>query len=98
MRRLRELLEPGETFLRGAQVTNRDGIVEFDDLPRLVSRRTIHIHAKVHLDKQTALTTQLYFDDTFSAHVFTRDEAYPGESNRDGFNARATAYTARTSS
>ena len=91
--------EPGETFLRGAQVTNRDGIVEFhDDLPGWYPGRTIHIHAKVHLDKQTALTTQLYFDDTFSAHVFTRDEAYPGESNRDGFNARATAYTARTSS
>ena len=54
--------------------------------------RTIHIHAKVHLDRTTVLTTQLYFDDTFSARVFTRDEAYPGESNRDGFNATDSLY------
>ena len=47
--------------------------------------RTVHIHAKVHLDKQTVLTTQLYFDDTVSAHVFVEDP-YPGESNRDGYN------------
>jgi protocatechuate 3,4-dioxygenase beta subunit len=47
--------------------------------------RTVHIHAKVHLDRQTMLTTQFYFDDTVSAHVFVNDP-YPGESNRDGFN------------
>jgi protocatechuate 3,4-dioxygenase beta subunit len=88
--------EPGETYLRGAQVTNRDGIVEFTTIyPGWYPGRTIHIHAKVHLDEQTALTTQLYFDDTFSAHVFTRgaDEAYPGESNRDGFNASDGLYS-----
>ena len=32
--------------------------------------RTVHIHAKVHLDKQTVLTTQFYFDDAFNAQVF----------------------------
>ena len=45
----------------------------------------MHIHGKVHLDKETVLTTQFYFDDTVSAHVFVQDP-YPGESNRDGFN------------
>jgi protocatechuate 3,4-dioxygenase beta subunit len=78
--------EPGETYLRGAQVTNADGIVEFTTVyPGWYPGRTVHIHAKVHLDKQTALTTQFYFDDTVSAHVFV-DDPYPGESNRDGFN------------
>jgi protocatechuate 3,4-dioxygenase beta subunit len=78
--------EPGETYLRGAQVTNADGIVEFTTVyPGWYPGRTVHIHGKVHLDKQTVLTTQFYFDDTVSAHVFV-DDPYPGESNRDGFN------------
>ncbi len=83
----------GETYLRGAQVTNRDGVAEFTTVyPGWYPGRTIHIHAKVHLDKETVLTTQLYFDDAFSARVFARDEAYPGESNRDGFNASDGIY------
>ena len=78
--------EPGETYLRGAQVTNADGIVEFTTVyPSWYHGRTVHIHGKVHLDRQTVLTTQFYFDDTVSAHVFVNDP-YPGESNRDGFN------------
>jgi protocatechuate 3,4-dioxygenase beta subunit len=82
-----------DTFLRGAQVTSREGVAEFTTIyPGWYPGRTIHIHAKVHLDRTTVLTTQLYFDDTFSARVFTRDEAYPGESNRDGFNASDGIY------
>ena len=78
--------EPGETYLRGAQVTNADGIVEFTTVyPSWYPGRTVHIHGKVHLDKATVLTTQFYFDDTVSAHVFV-DDPYPGESNRDDFN------------
>lgn len=84
--------EPGETYLRGAQVTNADGIVEFTTVyPGWYPGRTVHIHGKVHLDKETVLTTQFYFDDTVSAHVFVQDP-YPGESNRDGFNASDPLY------
>ncbi len=84
--------EPGETYLRGAQVTNADGIVEFTTVyPGWYPGRTVHIHAKVHLDRQTVLTTQVYFDDTVSARVFV-DDPYPGESNRDGFNATDGLY------
>jgi protocatechuate 3,4-dioxygenase beta subunit len=79
--------EEPETYCRGAQVTNREGIAEFTTVyPGWYPGRTVHIHAKVHLDRETVLTTQLYFDDVFSARVFTGNEAYPGESNRDGFN------------
>jgi protocatechuate 3,4-dioxygenase beta subunit len=82
-----------DTFLRGAQVTNADGVVEFTTVyPGWYPGRTIHIHAKVHLDRETVLTTQLYFDDAFSARVFTRHDAYPGESNRDGFNSSDGIY------
>jgi protocatechuate 3,4-dioxygenase beta subunit len=54
----------GETFLRGAQVTDRDGVAEFTTIyPGSYPGRTRHIHAKVHLDRQTVLTTQFYFPD-----------------------------------
>ena len=57
----------GERFLRGAQATNEDGIAKFTTIyPGFYQGRTVHIHAKVHLDRQTVLTTQLYFDDAVS--------------------------------
>jgi protocatechuate 3,4-dioxygenase beta subunit len=78
--------EEGESYCRGAQVTNRDGIAEFTTVyPGWYPGRTVHIHGKVHLDRQTVLTTQFYFDDSISARVFVEDP-YPGESNRNGFN------------
>jgi protocatechuate 3,4-dioxygenase beta subunit len=76
----------GETYLRGAQVTNGDGIVEFTTIyPGWYPGRTVHIHAKVHINKQTVLTTQFYFDDELSTKVFGGD-AYASASGRDAFN------------
>jgi protocatechuate 3,4-dioxygenase beta subunit len=78
--------EPGETYLRGAQVTNRDGVVEFTTVyPGWYPGRTVHIHAKIHVDRQTVLTTQFYFDDDFSTKVFEGD-AYASAAGRDAFN------------
>ena len=78
--------EEPETYCRGAQVTNREGIAEFTTVyPGWYPGRTVHIHGKVHLDSRTVLTTQFYFDDKESASVFVEDP-YPGESNRDGYN------------
>jgi protocatechuate 3,4-dioxygenase beta subunit len=85
--------EPGETYLRGLQTTGADGVAEFTTIyPGWYPGRTVHIHAKVHLDKQTVLTTQFYFDDEISARVFAGDP-YPGESNRDGFNSSDSLYS-----
>ena len=79
--------EQGQTFCRGAQATNSDGIVEFRTVyPGWYQGRTIHIHAKVHVDNETALTTQLTFDDDFTAKVFER-EPYSRRKGRDTFNA-----------
>ena len=80
--------EPGETYLRGAQVTNADGDRRVHHGVPAAGHpgRTVHIHGKVHLDKETVLTTQFYFDDTVSAHVFVQDPYPRAESNRDGFN------------
>jgi protocatechuate 3,4-dioxygenase beta subunit len=78
--------EPGATYLRGLQVANRDGIVEFTTIyPGWYPGRTVHIHAKVHLDKQTVLTTQFYFDDAFTDRVFSL-EPYAGDTGRDALN------------
>ncbi|MGQ0823891.1 MAG: dioxygenase family protein [Actinomycetota bacterium] len=61
------------TFLRGALVTNAEGVVEFLTVyPGAYRGRSVHIHAKVHLDNSTALTTQFYFDDEFTDAVYER--------------------------
>ena len=75
-----------DTFCRGAQATNADGIAEFTTVyPGWYQGRTVHIHAKVHVDNQTVLTTQLTFDDDFTAKVFER-EPYAQRTGRDTFN------------
>lgn len=75
-----------KTYLRGAQVTNADGIVEFKTIyPGWYPGRTAHLHAKVHLDKQTMLTTQLYFDDVVTTAVYRR-QPYASRGGRDTFN------------
>ncbi len=72
----------GERFLRGAQATNADGIARFTTIyPGHYQGRTVHIHVKVHLDRQTVLTTQLYFDDEVSDRVFSGG-GYPGAAGR----------------
>ncbi|MEJ7876103.1 MAG: intradiol ring-cleavage dioxygenase [Solirubrobacterales bacterium] len=77
---------PG-TFLRGAQVTNRDGIVEMTTIyPGWYQGRTVHIHAKVHLDNSTVLTTQFYFDDAVSSGVYAEGDPYRLDDDRQVFN------------
>jgi protocatechuate 3,4-dioxygenase beta subunit len=59
------------TFLRGAQVTNADGVVEFQTIyPGWYQGRATHIHFKVHLNKTTVLTSQVYFDENVSDAVY----------------------------
>jgi protocatechuate 3,4-dioxygenase beta subunit len=75
-----------EKYLRGAQVTNGDGIVEFVTIyPGWYQGRTVHIHAKVHVDNQTALTTQFFFDEDVTARVHER-APYSERQGRDVFN------------
>ena len=67
------------TFLRGIQLTNADGVAEFETIyPGWYIGRTIHIHLKVHLDGEagktyegghTTHTGQLFFDDAVTDRV-----------------------------
>ena len=75
-----------DTFLRGVQVTNAKGIVEFLTVyPGWYRGRTVHIHAKVHVDSATALTTQMYFDEDVTDAVYATDP-YTQHTGRDTFN------------
>ncbi|MFN0111685.1 MAG: hypothetical protein ACKVZH_22730 [Blastocatellia bacterium] len=67
----------GQKFLRGYQVTDANGSVEFTTIyPGWYQGRTVHIHYKVRLfDGATRtydFTSQLTFDDTLTDQVFTQ--------------------------
>jgi protocatechuate 3,4-dioxygenase beta subunit len=85
-----------ETYLRGAQVTNADGIVEFLTIyPGWYRGRTVHIHAKVHPDGASVLTTQLYFDDGVTAQIY-EESPYDEHAGRDTFNDSDGIFDAAT--
>ena len=84
----------GETYLRGAQVTNADGIAEFKTLyPGWYPGRTVHIHLKVHLDKQTVLTTQLFTNRDTDDAVF-KTAPYSERPGRDTYNENDSIFDA----
>ena len=67
----------GKKFLRGYQVTDAQGRARFVTIyPGWYEGRTVHIHFKVRSpsaeQRGFELTSQLYFDDSFSDHVFVR--------------------------
>jgi protocatechuate 3,4-dioxygenase beta subunit len=87
-------LEPQDDkrYLRGAQVTNSDGIVQFTTIwPGWYRGRTVHIHAMVHFSNERVLTTQLMFDEELNSKVFAA-EPYSQHTGRDTFNDGDSIY------
>ncbi|MFJ5886594.1 protocatechuate dioxygenase [Kitasatospora cineracea] len=79
-------------YLRGAQVTNQDGIVEFTTVwPGWYSGRTVHVHAMVHIDNERTLTTQVMMDEALNTAVFAKDP-YRTHTGRDTFNDGDSIY------
>ncbi|MFC9518127.1 intradiol ring-cleavage dioxygenase [Nocardiaceae bacterium NPDC056970] len=75
------------TYLRGAQTTDANGIAQFTTIfPGWYVGRTVHIHLKVHIDRRTVLTTQLYVDDALSDDVFATVSPYTDHPGRDTRN------------
>ena len=63
----------GQTFLRGTQVTDTDGVVLFDTIyPGWYPGRTVHIHFKVLYRNNSYVTSQFYFPDDFTDQVYSR--------------------------
>jgi protocatechuate 3,4-dioxygenase beta subunit len=77
----------GETFLRGFQLTDAAGRVEFTTIyPGWYPGRTVHIHVRVHLDSTTVLVSQLYFPESITDAVHAQSP-YDGRGTRDTTNA-----------
>ena len=67
------------TYLRGAQATDANGVVRFTTIfPGWYVGRTTHIHCKVHIDRRTVLTTQLFFDDNVTDAIYLAVAAVQG--------------------
>ncbi|MBL8783030.1 MAG: intradiol ring-cleavage dioxygenase [Alphaproteobacteria bacterium] len=61
----------GDRFLRGRQIANVDGIVEFVTIyPGWYRGRTPHIHFKIHVGEREVATSQLFFAKELSAEVY----------------------------
>lgn len=87
-------LEPTDDrrYLRGAQVTNQRGIVEFTTIwPGWYRGRTVHVHVMVHVGTEKTLTTQLMFDEALNAEVLAR-QPYAQRTGRDTFNEDDSIY------
>jgi protocatechuate 3,4-dioxygenase beta subunit len=88
-----ELGTTGRDFLRGFQITDDAGWVQFLTVfPGWYPGRTVHIHAKVRTFDPfggvvTEVSTQLFFDDALTDAVF-ESAAYAGRGPRDTRNAR----------
>jgi protocatechuate 3,4-dioxygenase beta subunit len=77
----------GETFLRGFQMTDADGRVEFTTIyPGWYTGRTVHIHVRIHLDSTTVLISQLYFPESITDVVHSQSP-YSSHGPRDTNNA-----------
>ena len=67
----------GKKFLRGYQVTNANGIVEFVTIyPGWYPGRTVHIHFKIRTpsasQRSYEFTSQLYFDDSLTDQIHSQ--------------------------
>jgi protocatechuate 3,4-dioxygenase beta subunit len=51
--------------------------------------RTTHIHLKVHVDKKTVLTTQLYFDEALLDEIYA-GTPYDEHTGRENNSSNAT--------
>lgn len=78
----------GQTFLRGTQISGDDGAVGFQTIyPGWYRGRTTHIHFKVILGRDEALTGQIFFPDALSQYVFENASAYDRAAAQDTTNA-----------
>lgn len=76
------------TFLRGRQITDANGFVEFLTVyPGWYAPRTPHIHLKAFLDEKEMITTHLYFPDELNEKIQTTAAAYK-ERGLSPFNNR----------
>lgn len=75
----------GQSFLRGTQMTDAQGLVAFQTIyPGWYRGRATHIHFKVFLDRATLLTGQIFFPDGLSQKLYADAPDYGGRSGPRG--------------
>lgn len=77
------------TFLRGVQITDAHGTVDFHTVyPGWYRGRTVHIHVKVHSGRSSHAvhTGQLYFPDGLTRQVYRASPYRSRAAARDTFN------------
>ena len=87
----------GETFMRGTQMADGDGVVEFSTIyPGWYPGRTPHIHFHAFPEARSMLTGQMFFPDEVSRQIYADVAPYnsrPVEgatfNERDGIARRA---------
>jgi protocatechuate 3,4-dioxygenase beta subunit len=93
----------GQTWLRGVQLTNANGVAEFDSIyPGHYMGRATHIHVKVHIGGtksgtqysggHVSHTGQLFFNDAISSHVYALD-AYAADTAARVLDPADNVYT-----
>jgi protocatechuate 3,4-dioxygenase beta subunit len=76
----------GETFMRGIQRTDRNGLASFTTIyPGWYEGRTVHIHVRVYLGGSVLHTGQLFFPDALTDAVYRRApyDRRPGRTTRN---------------
>jgi protocatechuate 3,4-dioxygenase beta subunit len=88
-----DVVAPSETFLRGSQRTDEDGVCTFQTIwPGWYSGRTVHVHATIRLPAGCTVTTQLYFPDNLNDEVLARPEYRDDRGTRDTTNDTDSIY------
>ncbi|MBO0661807.1 intradiol ring-cleavage dioxygenase [Jiella sp. MQZ9-1] len=79
----------GETFLRGTQMSDANGLVNFTTIyPGWYRSRTTHIHFKVFLSATNVLTGQIFFPYALSQFIYDKVPPYSmRKAVRDTLNA-----------
>ena len=78
----------GQTFLRGTQITDSDGLVTFDTIyPGWYSGRTATFTPKLHVSSNRVVTTQFVFPDDLTDLVFANRAPYNTRAARDTRNS-----------
>jgi protocatechuate 3,4-dioxygenase beta subunit len=83
----------GQTWLRGAQVTDANGVATFTTIyPGWYSSRSVHIHFKVSPAENQVFTSQLFFDDALSEQVFSEGAYTVKAATPDTLNSADSIY------
>jgi protocatechuate 3,4-dioxygenase beta subunit len=92
----------GQTYLRGYQLTNSSGVVNFKTIfPGWYAGRTAHIHVMIRTFTSTGataldFTTQLFFDQTLIDAIATTVAPYSSRGLPDTTNAQDGIYNSAT--